>query len=52
LFREPALRPLLERALDAKEFVVQTTVDLDDALYHAWTKTEPGRTVTIWEPAA
>ena len=52
LFREPALRPLLERALDAKEFVIQTTVDLDDALYHAWTKAEPGRTVTIWEPAA
>jgi ribitol-5-phosphate 2-dehydrogenase (NADP+) len=50
LCRRPALRPLLERALDGKEFVVQGPADLDDALYHAWTKTEPGRTVTIWEP--
>lgn len=49
---QPALRPLLERALDAKEFAIQRTEDLDDALYHAWTKTEPGRTVTSWEPAA
>jgi threonine dehydrogenase-like Zn-dependent dehydrogenase len=52
LCREPALRPLLERALGAKDFVIQSTRDLDDALYYAWTKTEPGRTVTIWEPAA
>jgi len=51
LCREPALRPLLERALGAKEFVIQSAQDLDDALYHAWTKAEPGRTVTIWEPA-
>jgi threonine dehydrogenase-like Zn-dependent dehydrogenase len=52
LFREPALRPLLERALDAKEFVIRSARDLDDALYHAWTKAEPGRTVTLWERAA
>jgi threonine dehydrogenase-like Zn-dependent dehydrogenase len=52
LSREPALRPLLERALDAKEFVIQSSRDLDDALYHAWTKAEPGRTVTLWERAA
>jgi threonine dehydrogenase-like Zn-dependent dehydrogenase len=52
LSRQPALRPLLARALDAKAFAVQRTEDLDDALYHAWTKTEPGRTVTNWEPAA
>ena len=52
LFRQPALWPLLERALGAKEFVVHGAQDLDDALYHAWTKAEPGRTVTIWEPAA
>jgi ribitol-5-phosphate 2-dehydrogenase len=52
LCREPALRSLLERALGAKEFVVHSAQDLDDALYHAWTKAEPGRTVTIWGPAA
>jgi threonine dehydrogenase-like Zn-dependent dehydrogenase len=52
LCREPALWPLLERALDAKEFVIQSARDLDDALYHAWTKADPGRTVTIWGPAA
>jgi hypothetical protein len=22
--------------------------DLEDAFYHAWTKTEPGRTVVNW----
>jgi threonine dehydrogenase-like Zn-dependent dehydrogenase len=52
LCRSPALRPLLERALDAKEFLIRSPRDLDDALYHAWTKAEPGRTVTTWEPAA
>jgi threonine dehydrogenase-like Zn-dependent dehydrogenase len=52
LCREPALRPLLERALDTKEFAIRSAQDLDVALYHAWTKAEPGRTVTIWEPAA
>jgi threonine dehydrogenase-like Zn-dependent dehydrogenase len=52
LFRQPSLWPLLERALGAKEFVIHRGQDLDDALYHAWTKAEPGRTVTIWEPAA
>lgn len=52
LCRSPALRPLLERALDAKEFLIRSARDLDDALYHAWTKAEPGRTVTTWEPAA
>jgi ribitol-5-phosphate 2-dehydrogenase len=52
LCRQPALRPLLERALDAKEFLIRSPRDLDDALYHAWTKAEPGRTVTTWEPAA
>jgi ribitol-5-phosphate 2-dehydrogenase len=49
---QPALRPLLERALDPKEFVIRDARDLDDALYHAWTKAEPGRTVTLWEQAA
>jgi ribitol-5-phosphate 2-dehydrogenase (NADP+) len=47
---QPALQPLLERALDAKEFAIRSAQDLDDALYHAWTKAEPGRTVTIWGP--
>ncbi len=50
LAARPAVRPLLERALAAKEFTVQAARDLDDALYHAWTKTEPGRTVAVWYP--
>ena len=39
---------LLERALAPKEFTVRNSRDLDDALYHAWTKTDAGRTVTLW----
>jgi ribitol-5-phosphate 2-dehydrogenase len=48
LYREPTLWPWLERALGSKEFVIRGARDLDDAFYYAWTKTEPGRTVTIW----
>lgn len=39
---------LLERALAPKEFMVRDARELDDALYHAWTKTDGGRTVTVW----
>ena len=39
---------LLERALAPKEFAVGNARDLDDALYYAWTKTDGGRTVTVW----
>jgi threonine dehydrogenase-like Zn-dependent dehydrogenase len=46
---EPAMRPLLERALGSKEFVIKSADDLDDAFYHAWTTSEGGRTVTIWD---
>jgi len=28
--------------------VVGSARDLEDAFYHAWTKTEPGRTVVNW----
>jgi ribitol-5-phosphate 2-dehydrogenase len=48
LCEEPAVWPWLERALGPKEFIVRGARDLEDALYHAWTKAEPGRTVTIW----
>ena len=48
LCKEPAVWPCLERALGPKEFPVRGARDLEDALYHAWTKAEPGRTVTIW----
>jgi len=48
LMTEPDVAPLLERALAPKEFTVRSARDLDDALYHAWTKTDGGRTVTIW----
>jgi ribitol-5-phosphate 2-dehydrogenase len=48
LSQEPAVWPFLEHALGSKEFVVRDAKDLEDALYHAWTKSEPGRTVTIW----
>lgn len=48
LFCDPALWPLLERALSSKEFTVRSVDDLDDALYHAWTNTGTGRTVAVW----
>ena len=48
LCRRPALWSSLERALGSKEFVVGNARDLEDAFYHAWTKTEPGRTVVNW----
>jgi ribitol-5-phosphate 2-dehydrogenase len=48
LAQEPTVWPFLEHALGSKEFVVTNAKDLEDALYHAWTKSEPGRTVTIW----
>jgi ribitol-5-phosphate 2-dehydrogenase len=48
LCEEPAVWPWLERALGPKEFLVRGARDLEEALYHAWTKVEPGRTVTIW----
>jgi ribitol-5-phosphate 2-dehydrogenase (NADP+) len=48
LCEERAVWPWLERALDSKEFLVRGARDLEEALYHAWTKAEAGRTVTIW----
>jgi ribitol-5-phosphate 2-dehydrogenase (NADP+) len=49
LQREPSLWPWLERALGAKEFLIRGARDVDEALYYAWTKTEPGRTVMRWD---
>jgi ribitol-5-phosphate 2-dehydrogenase (NADP+) len=48
LAADPRVAELLERALAPKEFAVGSARDLDDALYHAWTKTDGGRTVTVW----
>ncbi len=48
LATEPRVAGLLERALAPKEFTVQSAGDLDDAMYYAWTKTDGGRTVTLW----
>ena len=46
---EPDVAPLLERAIAPKEVHIEGTRDLDDALYYAWTKDDPGRAVTTWE---
>lgn len=48
LMSDPRVATLLERALAPKEFMIAAARDLDDALYHAWTKTDAGRTVTVW----
>jgi ribitol-5-phosphate 2-dehydrogenase len=48
LAADPSVALLLERALAAKEFTVRSARDLEEAMYHAWTKTEGGRTVTLW----
>jgi threonine dehydrogenase-like Zn-dependent dehydrogenase len=48
LMSSPETSALLERALAPKEFMISNARDLDDALYHAWTKNDPGRTVTVW----
>jgi ribitol-5-phosphate 2-dehydrogenase len=48
LIGDTRLAGLLERVLAPKEFAVRSSQDLDDALYHAWTKTDGGRTVTVW----
>lgn len=48
LAAETRVAGLLERVLAPKEFTVHSSQDLDDALYHAWTKTDGGRTVTVW----
>ena len=45
---EPQTSPLLERALGPKEFAVHSERDLTDAFQYAWSKEEPGRTVTVW----
>lgn len=45
---DPETSALLERALGPKEFPVHDEHDLTDAFQHAWSKEEPGRTVTIW----
>jgi hypothetical protein len=39
---------VLEHALCPKEFAVHDARELEAALYYAWTKTDPGRAVTIW----
>jgi ribitol-5-phosphate 2-dehydrogenase len=48
LATEPRTADLLQRALAPKEFTVGSARDLDDAMYHAWTTTDGGRTVTLW----
>jgi ribitol-5-phosphate 2-dehydrogenase len=48
LVLDPVAAPLLERALAPKEFMIGGAHDLDDAMYHAWTKTDAGRVVTLW----
>jgi ribitol-5-phosphate 2-dehydrogenase (NADP+) len=48
LAAEPRVAGRLERALAPKEFAVRSARDLDDAMYYAWTKTDGGRTVTLW----
>jgi ribitol-5-phosphate 2-dehydrogenase len=48
LAAEPTSWPVLEHALDAKEFAVGDARELEAALFYAWTKTDPGRTITVW----
>ena len=48
LMAEPEIASLLERVIDRKEFSIHGTRDLDEALYHAWTKDDLGRVVTVW----
>lgn len=49
LIAEPDIAALMERILATKEFVIRGTRDLDEAMYHAWTKDDVGRVVTVWE---
>jgi ribitol-5-phosphate 2-dehydrogenase len=48
LASQPPVAALLERVLAPKEFAIRAAADLDDALYHAWTKSDAGRTITVW----
>ena len=48
LVARPRVSELLERALAPKEFKIGSIQELDDALYHAWTKEDAGRAVTVW----
>jgi ribitol-5-phosphate 2-dehydrogenase (NADP+) len=48
LCADPGRWPVLEHALCPKEFAVHDARELEAALYYAWTKTDPGRAVTIW----
>jgi ribitol-5-phosphate 2-dehydrogenase (NADP+) len=48
LMADPDVATMLERALAPKEFMISDARDLDDALYHAWTKSDAGRTTTVW----
>jgi ribitol-5-phosphate 2-dehydrogenase (NADP+) len=45
---DPDVSHALERTLAPKEFTIQSVTDLDNAFYYAWTKSEPGRAVTVW----
>jgi ribitol-5-phosphate 2-dehydrogenase (NADP+) len=48
LVARPDISELLERAVAPKEFKIGSIQELDDALYHAWTKEDAGRAVTVW----
>jgi len=49
LIAEPEVAALMDRILAPKEFAIRGTRDLDEAMYHAWTKDDVGRVVTVWE---
>jgi ribitol-5-phosphate 2-dehydrogenase len=46
--REPALQRQLERVRSPEQFYVRSADDLNQALYHAWTKRDGGKTVIAW----
>jgi ribitol-5-phosphate 2-dehydrogenase len=48
LARQRDVAQLLERVLAPKEFAVESTRDLDEALQYAWTKHDAGRAMTVW----
>jgi ribitol-5-phosphate 2-dehydrogenase (NADP+) len=49
LIADQEVAGLMERILAPKEFAIRGTRDLDEAMYHAWTKDDVGRVVTVWE---
>jgi ribitol-5-phosphate 2-dehydrogenase (NADP+) len=48
LAADPAHWPVIEHALCPKEFAVGEARELEAAMFYAWTKTDPGRTITVW----